>query len=217
MYLFFLVFPFNIPVLFCERRDWILIRPRYLTLDLIMLLGQHCSGNGLAPNRRQAINWTNADPVHWRIYAALGRDELKYVNHVRSVTTDAMISSLWQWHNLPHFSWCLIGDLVVIGNLLSVPWMMWQNGWIFTALNLFNPANTLKSLWPSDTIWQHKNIGRHTVHTIVLWSNPKQGQRPDVMIMRIRLSEQFLANLKREMVNTAIYVTKVERIDYIDP
>ena len=29
----------------------------------------------LAPNRRQAIIWTNADPVHWCIYAALGRDE----------------------------------------------------------------------------------------------------------------------------------------------
>ena len=26
------------------------------------------SGNGLAPNRRQAITWTNADPVHRRIY-----------------------------------------------------------------------------------------------------------------------------------------------------
>ena len=33
-------------------------------------------GNGLAPNRRQAITWTNIDPVHWRIYAALGRYEL---------------------------------------------------------------------------------------------------------------------------------------------
>ena len=29
--------------------------------------------NGLAPNRRQAIIWTNADPIH---YAALGEDEL---------------------------------------------------------------------------------------------------------------------------------------------
>ena len=29
------------------------------------------------PNRRQAIIWTNADPIHWRIYAALGGDELK--------------------------------------------------------------------------------------------------------------------------------------------
>ena len=31
--------------------------------------------NGLAPNRRQAIIWTNADPIHWRIYAELGGDE----------------------------------------------------------------------------------------------------------------------------------------------
>ena len=31
----------------------------------------------MAPNRRQAVIWTNADPVHWRIYAALGGDELK--------------------------------------------------------------------------------------------------------------------------------------------
>ena len=28
------------------------------------------------PNRRQAIIWTNADPTHWCIYAALGVDEL---------------------------------------------------------------------------------------------------------------------------------------------
>ena len=27
-------------------------------------------------DRRQAITWTNADPVHWHIYAALGGDEL---------------------------------------------------------------------------------------------------------------------------------------------
>ena len=25
--------------------------------------------NGLVPNRRQDIIWTNADPIHWRIYA----------------------------------------------------------------------------------------------------------------------------------------------------
>ena len=30
------------------------------------------SDNGLAPNRRQA----NADPIHWRIYVALGRHDL---------------------------------------------------------------------------------------------------------------------------------------------
>ena len=34
--------------------------------------------NGLAPNRRQTIIWTNADPIHWRIHAALGGDELRF-------------------------------------------------------------------------------------------------------------------------------------------
>ena len=29
-------------------------------------------GNDLVPNRRQAITWNNADPVHWHIYASLG-------------------------------------------------------------------------------------------------------------------------------------------------
>ena len=42
------------------------------------------SGNGLAPNRRQAIIWTNADPIHWSIYAALGRDESKILYWLES-------------------------------------------------------------------------------------------------------------------------------------
>ena len=28
------------------------------------------------PNRRQAITWTNDDPINWRIYATLGGEEL---------------------------------------------------------------------------------------------------------------------------------------------
>ena len=28
---------------------------------------------------RQAVIWTNADPVHWRIYAALGGEELSNI------------------------------------------------------------------------------------------------------------------------------------------
>ena len=35
------------------------------------------SGNVLAPNRRQAITWSNADPVYPSIYAAPGGDEFK--------------------------------------------------------------------------------------------------------------------------------------------
>ena len=34
------------------------------------------SGNGLALNRRQAITWTNADPVRLRIHVAPGGDDL---------------------------------------------------------------------------------------------------------------------------------------------
>ena len=32
--------------------------------------------NGLAPNRRQAIIWANADPIYFHIYTPLGGDEL---------------------------------------------------------------------------------------------------------------------------------------------
>ena len=31
--------------------------------------------NGLAPNRRKAIIWTNNGLVYWRIYASLGLNE----------------------------------------------------------------------------------------------------------------------------------------------
>ena len=40
------------------------------------------SDNGLVPNRRQAVIWTNADLIRWRIYAALGGDELSLRIHV---------------------------------------------------------------------------------------------------------------------------------------
>ena len=30
--------------------------------------------NGLVSNGRQAIIWTNAEPIYWRTYAALGGD-----------------------------------------------------------------------------------------------------------------------------------------------
>ena len=34
--------------------------------------------NGLAPTKRQAIISTSTDPIYWRIYTALGRDELNF-------------------------------------------------------------------------------------------------------------------------------------------
>ena len=38
--------------------------------------------NGLAPNRWQAIIWTNPVPIHCRIYAALGGDELSSMQYM---------------------------------------------------------------------------------------------------------------------------------------
>ena len=38
---------------------------------------------GMAPNRQQDIIWTNADPIHLRIYAAQEGDELKKRNYDR--------------------------------------------------------------------------------------------------------------------------------------
>ena len=32
--------------------------------------------NGLAPNRRQGIIWTNAEPIRWHIHVAPGGNEL---------------------------------------------------------------------------------------------------------------------------------------------
>ena len=45
--------------------------------------------NGMATNRRHAIIWTNADPIHWRIYAAVGGDE---VTHCGLVTSQIWIN-----------------------------------------------------------------------------------------------------------------------------
>ena len=51
-----------------------------LYLRAQLTISQHFgSDNDLAPNRRQAIIWTNTNPILWRIYAALGADELNFV------------------------------------------------------------------------------------------------------------------------------------------
>ena len=43
----------------------------------------------LAPTRRQTVIWTNADPVHWRMYAVLGED------HVYMTAMMAIKSPCW--------------------------------------------------------------------------------------------------------------------------
>ena len=48
------------------------------------------SDNGLAPNRWQAIIWTNDDPVQWRKYESLDLNEL---SHQVTTSIDAAMMS----------------------------------------------------------------------------------------------------------------------------
>ena len=55
------------------------VSANYPTKAVALLLGESKAyglDNGLAPNRRQAIIWTNDDPVQRRIYALLDLNEL---------------------------------------------------------------------------------------------------------------------------------------------
>ena len=90
--------------------------------------------NGLAPYRRQAIIWTNADLIHWRIYAALGGD------------------ALTRWGRVTHIC---VGNLTIIGsdNGLSPGWrqaIIWTNAIVNLTLrnklqwNIFIHENALK-------------------------------------------------------------------------
>ena len=60
----------------------------------------------LVLNRRQAIIWTNADPINWRMYVALGGDELM----------------CWRYQSLVLRHWC--GDLIKVCNVCVLP--VWQ-------------------------------------------------------------------------------------------
>ena len=73
--------------------------------------------NGLAPNRRQAIIWNNANPIHWRIYAALGGDELTLIptrisNLIFSVQCGILLSNFSQ-NILRIFPTCKIASFVI--------------------------------------------------------------------------------------------------------
>ena len=55
---------------------------------------------GLAPNKRQAIIWTNADPIRWRIYAAQGGDALRRLDTLidtrfREILVDRLNDLIW--------------------------------------------------------------------------------------------------------------------------
>ena len=59
-----------------EGIDSIKISQRFIPNSPFSNIPACGSDNGLAPTRRLAIIWTNADLIQWRIYAALGGNEL---------------------------------------------------------------------------------------------------------------------------------------------
>ena len=64
----------NESFVFWLKFHWGLLLWAQFTIPIIGL------DNGLTPNRRQVIIWTNVDQIHWRMYAALGGDELNHVS-----------------------------------------------------------------------------------------------------------------------------------------
>ena len=66
--------PFFLNVFRYQLEGWF-IHPVGCTTDLSSRFTRIGSDNGLALNRWQAIIWTNADPIHWRIYAELWGDD----------------------------------------------------------------------------------------------------------------------------------------------
>ena len=58
----------------------------------------------LNKHRRQAIIWTNADPVHWRIYAALGGDELT-IDHMLMLPHCGLVTPHGDINLVQHWLW----------------------------------------------------------------------------------------------------------------
>ena len=105
-----------------------------------------------APNRWQAIIWTNADPVHWRLYAALGGDELK-TPHISSLTARYDVSIVSVLENGDH--------VITTPHYISRPslhtmffqhrsgnwhqhhgWLTLQSGWKTTFTHTLTQINT---------------------------------------------------------------------------
>ena len=136
-----------------------------LFLSVQLTITQHCFiDNGLASYRRQAIIWTNADPIHWRIYAALGRDELipaystTLLTYARNINPSCVETAIWLSQYLimtGHAFTMQCKQVLVIHrngfkiNVTSQYWEILQNAYIFyVTLNQFSmPMDHLLSLW----------------------------------------------------------------------
>ena len=108
------------------------------------------SDNGLAPNRRQAIIWTNDNPVYWCIYAAS-----HCLNELCSFMHDQPEGSVFLGHqevawksSLAILSRCYFA--VMIGQTIHQYW------WVILVQKIWQQT-TVNSLWPSDAIWWQRS------------------------------------------------------------
>ena len=84
--------------------------------------------NGLTPNGRQAIIWTNAAPILWRIYAALGGDELNSKRLTAKSGNVVMNVSLWNFSGISAAAlWSCLTNFRAIGKALTQISLQVQN------------------------------------------------------------------------------------------
>ena len=73
------------------------------------------------PVRRQAINWTNVDPIHWYIYAALAR-------WVNESSKDLIEQTDWKYNSdISHLSFNIQLSLSFMQNDDWVPSIIGKN------------------------------------------------------------------------------------------
>ena len=115
------------------------------------------------PNRRQAIIWTNDDLVHWRIYAALGGDELtpEGPGIQCKCCHEVVMESLWFWHGSG-----LDGVWVGTPSVTQVtekdnPSFHWQNACISNV--------SMWSLWPGGAVWHRKPRSSLDLIEVMAW------------------------------------------------
>ena len=57
------------------------------------------SDNGLAPERQQAIIWTNDGLLYWHVYALLGLNELMGTQHMHRCICVVCLNTTTRWEN----------------------------------------------------------------------------------------------------------------------
>ena len=108
----------------------------------------------MAPNRRQAIIWTIAEPIDWRIYAALGVDEFN--------ERDCDLDSFTVYLNNPTAGICKtlarFWGLVLLNRPAAEGELSSPNNFLLRKDLYFHKSGAMWSIlshssWPNDALW----------------------------------------------------------------